>query len=283
MGTGCVAAYGSVGGVRARRRRRGRIGVRSVGGVASLGAVRSVGRLRAGPDRGRGLRDLRRSARVHRASRGRAGPTDSSRRVRARARWSWGGFCPLDEATDDDGPGEPHLGDRHGCRGARRWVPRRARPPVPSRWPARCAPARASGRPSGSRQRRPTARPRRRRRRWRAGRCGGTAAPRGAAAPAGRGRRDAGRGPRSVASAAPSASSDRPQVARHRRRTGEGAAQAALLGDLVGAEPGRRRGGGPTPTAGRAGRRPAAYSASSSPWHCTRMASVIRSPRRGDG
>ena len=137
-------------------------------------------------------------------------------------------------------------------------------------------------RPSGSRRRRPTARPRRRRRRWRAGRCGGTAAPRGAAAPAGRGRWRpvAGRGRSPARRRAPAATTaGRPASTAHPR----GHCAAGVPGRPRGRRPGRRPGGGPTPTVGPAARRPAAYSASSSPWHCTRMASVIRSPRRGDG
>ena len=326
-GTGCVAGVRSVGGVgrvdgvgvRIRRTER-----RWRGGPRCRTARRSAPRW---PRPGPGSAGSRRSARVHRASRGRAGPTDSSRRVRARARWSWGGFCPLDEATRAvvTAPSRSAIGSSaggprrapvvapglvvagHGVDSARsprrptttvrvnrtwaidtgaagaEWVPWRATRPGPWRWPARCAPARVSGRPSGSRRRRPTARPRRRRRRWRAGRCGGTGGAEGCSSaswswPVGsRPRAEVGR--ERGAERQQATTAGRPASTAHRR----GRCAAGAPGRPRGRRPGRRRGGGPTPTAGPAGRRPAAYSASSSPWHCTRMASVIRSPRRGGG
>ena len=245
-----------------------------------LGAVRSAGRLRLAQT-GPGLRDLGgQRGFVGRLVSGRPHGLQSSRP--GSCSLVMGSILPARRGDRRRRSGSTAPGRSTRARRRRGSGPRRARPPGSSRWPARCAPrrARGDGQAPGGGGRQPG--------RGR-GDDGGAqraavarAAPRGAAAPAGRGRgaRAAGRGRSRARRRAPAA---RAQVARHRRRTGEGAAQPALLGDLVGAEPGRRRGGGPTPTAGPAGRRPAAYSASSSPWHCTRMASVIRCPRRDGG
>ena len=144
-------------------------------------------------------------------------------------------------------------------------------------------PARAPGRRSGSTRRRPTARPRPRRPRWRAARCGGTAGAEGCSsaswvvAGGHRARAEVGR------ERGAEREQRRPQVTRHRRRTREGTAQPALLGDLVGADLAGDQVAVPRPLAVHAASRPAAYSVSSSPWHCTRIASVIRFLRRGGG